>query len=74
MIVQNPLVPPLPAAQGTASAPVANAPAAAQNDKAETDRPVKAAEPDERANAEGRDRPESGGGSAERGQQLDITV
>jgi hypothetical protein len=53
---------------------VANAPAAAQNDKAETDRPVTAAEPDERSNTEDQGRPDSGGGHPERGQQLDITV
>jgi hypothetical protein len=74
MIIANPLVPPVPTAQGNAPAPVANAPAAAQNDKAETDRPVTAAEPDERPNAEDQGRPESGGGHPERGQQLDITV
>jgi hypothetical protein len=74
MIVQNPLVPPQPAVQGNTSAPVANAPAAAQNDRPETERPVKAAEPDERSNAEDRGRQESGGGSGERGQQLDILV
>ena len=49
-------------------------PAAAQNDKTETDRPVTAAEPDQRANAEDQGRPESGGGRPERGQRLDITV
>ena len=53
---------------------MANAPAAAQNNKAETDRPVRAAEPDERPNAEDQGRPDSGGGRPERGQRLDITV
>jgi hypothetical protein len=73
MIVENPLVPPPAGAAGNASAPVANAPAAAQTDKAETDRPVKAAEPAERSNVEDPGRRESSVG-AERGQQLDITV
>jgi len=78
MIVQNPLVPPLPAVAGNTTSPVANAPAASQNDKPETAQPVKAAESTERAAQEDRDRTEVDSRGAEvereRGQEVDISV
>ncbi len=74
MIVQNPLVPPVPAAPGSAPAPATNELAASQNDEPETDRPVKAVEETERPNAEDRGRPESDDRRDGRGQRLDITA
>lgn len=74
MIVQNPLVPPVPAAQGTVPAPATNELAASQNDEPETDRPAKAVEESERPNAEDRGRPEADDRRDARGQRLDITA
>jgi hypothetical protein len=78
MIVQNPLVPPLPSASGATAAPVANAPAASNNGKSETQRPVTAAESSEKPSADNSRRTateDRGSGSfSERGQELDITV
>ncbi len=74
MIVQNPLVPPVPAAQGNVPAPASNELAASQNDEPETDRPAKAVEESERPNAEDRGRPEADDRRDARGQRLDITA
>ncbi len=78
MIIQNPLVTPPPGVAGNTASPVANAPAASDNGKAETDRPVAAAEPSERTAAEDTRRPVSQergpDPNAEPGQELDILV
>jgi hypothetical protein len=76
MIVQNPLVPPLPSVSNNATSPVANAPAASQNDRPETALPVKATESVERTAQEDRGRTDadSRGAERERGQELDIEV
>ncbi len=74
MIVQNPLVPPLPASPGTTASPVANAPAAAQSDRPETQRPVTAVEPGDKSAAKDPDRREPDDQRAERGLELDITA
>lgn len=74
MIVQNPLVPPVPTANGSAAAPVANAPAANQADKSESARPVTASERPERPNVEDRPTESPDGRLPERGSQIDLTV
>ncbi len=78
MIVQNPLVPPLPGVTGHTTSPVANAPAASQNDKPQTAQPVKASESTERTGQEDRDRRQVDSRGAEvereRGQEVDISA
>ena len=74
MIVQNPLVPPVPTANGNAAAPVANAPAASQKDEQETSRPVTASERAERPNVEDRPTESPDGRLPERGSQVDLLV
>ena len=74
MIVQNPLVPPVPTANGSAAAPVANAPAANQDEKSESARPVTASERTERPNVEDRPSERPDGRIPERGSQVDLTV
>ncbi len=74
MIVQNPLVPPAPTANGNAAAPVANAPAASQKDESEIDRPVTASERAERPNVEDRPTESPDGSIPERGSEVDLTI
>lgn len=75
MIVQNPLVPPVPASPGGGSpAPVANAPQAEDKAaEAETDRPVTSAKEPERSDGEDRRQPAEEP-ARERGSRVDITV
>lgn len=74
MIVQNPLVPPLPPVSGNTPSPVSNAPTTAQTDQPETARPVTQPEEPERSAAEDRGRTEadSRGAERDRGQEVDI--
>ena len=74
MIVQNPLVPQQPTAQGIAPSPVANAPKADAIAEAETNRPVVANQAAERAQAEERQPEPQADRPRERGAELDITV
>lgn len=73
MIVQNPLVPPPPTAANNAPSPVANAPAAAQNERTETARPVQPNEASARPRSEDRDRTQADRGEAPR-SELETTV
>ena len=71
MQVTNPLVPPTTGQAGGASAPVANAPAAAETTKAESARPVTAAKEAEGGRNEPQREPDTAREES-RGQRVDI--